>query len=213
MSTTEVFLETGYNFEESEISIWMDKYNDVFSNFDIRPYTERSLSNDFLTEVQKLSSRKQRGEIKLKFYVLEDQRDQELENIIAASLGSHFKQITKELKTEHKQILRKGYLFLASGFALISFIFLLTLVPTGKEYMNGIILILEPVGWFTTWTGLDFIFQNSRKNKPAIDFNIKMAASKITFSSLGVAQESDSDSIVPKQKSVIPLDNNNLRVA
>ena len=213
MSSTEVFLETDHNFEDSEISIWMDKYNDVFSNFDPRPFSERSLSDDFITEVQKLSSRKQRGEIKLKFHVLEDQRDRELENIIAVSLSSHFNQVTQELKTEHKQILRKGYLFLASGFALISFIFLLTLVPRGKEYMNGIILILEPVGWFTTWTGLDFIFQNSRKNKPAIDFNIKMAASKITFSSLGVAQETDADTFVPKQKSIIPLDNNNLRVA
>ena len=67
--------------------------------------------------------------------------------------------------------------------------------------------MLEPIGWFTTWTGLDYIFQISRKEKNAIDFNTKMAQASIAFSSLNEEQDAG------KQKTVIPLDNQNLRVA
>jgi hypothetical protein len=36
-----------------EISIWLDSYNDIFSDFDSRPFSERTVSDDFLSEVRK----------------------------------------------------------------------------------------------------------------------------------------------------------------
>lgn len=36
------------------ISIWLDTYDDIFSDFDYRQFSEKALSDDFLTELQKM---------------------------------------------------------------------------------------------------------------------------------------------------------------
>lgn len=188
---------------EPEISIWIDKYDDVFSEFDSRPFSDRALSDDFLREVRKMTSEKSKGMIRLKFHVMEDERNEESEAIILNNLNKHFHHIADELKNEQKEARKKGYMLLGSGSMLILFIFFLTTLSEKAAYLNGIILMLEPVGWFTTWTGMDYVFQISKKEKSALDFNSKMAFAKISFSSFDTNP----------QKTVIPLDNQNLRVA
>ncbi len=191
-----------------EICIWIDRYDDVFSEFDSRPFSDRALSDDFLREVQKMTMQNPtRGAVRLKFAVMEDQRNADSESIIINNLNQHFRHITDDLKKEQNAIRRRGFLFIGFGFVMISFIFLLTTMEEANSYLKGIILMLEPIGWFTTWTGLDHIFQISRKEDNAIDFNTKMAQASIAFSSLGEEQDTG------KQKTVIPLDNQNLRVA
>ena len=44
-----------------DISIWLDNYDDIFSGFDPKPYSERVLSDDFLTEVGKVCKEKDEG--------------------------------------------------------------------------------------------------------------------------------------------------------
>ena len=150
-----------------------------------------------------MTSERAGKEIKLKFHVMEDQRNEESEEIIISNLNKHFNHIVDELKAEQQKTLRRGYTFMGIGFVLILVIFLLTTVSEKANYLNGIILMLEPVGWFTTWTGLDCVFQISGKEKSAIDFNRKMAQAKIAFTSMENTT----------QKTVIPLDSQNLRVA
>ena len=38
--------------EMSEISLILDTYDDMFSSFDPRPYSQRALSEDFLSEAK-----------------------------------------------------------------------------------------------------------------------------------------------------------------
>ncbi len=205
----EVTEESGMLGQEPEICIWIDKYDDVFSEFDSRPFSDRALSDDFLREVRKMTSEKSKGEIRLKFHVMDDQRNPESESIILNNLNKHFRHIADELKVEQRETLKRGYLFMGFGSLLILGIFFLTTISETAKYLDGIILLLEPVGWFTTWTGLDYVFQISRKEKSSIDFNSKMAQAKIAFSSFDAAQ----DATGSRQKTVIPLDNQNLRVA
>jgi hypothetical protein len=195
--------------EQPEISIWIDKYDDVFSEFDSRPFSERALSDDFLREVRKMASEKQTNEIKLKFHILDDQRNSDSEAIIINNLTKHFSHIAEALKSEKRETLRTGYMLLGAGFLMIIFLFFVTTLTAKSAYLNGISLMLEPVGWFMTWTGLDHVFQISNKNKSSLDFNSKMAIAEITFSSFSAVENGDE----AKQKSVIPLDNNNLRIA
>lgn len=192
-----------------EICIWIDKYDDVFSEFDSRPFSDRALSDDFLREVRKMTSENASREIRLKFHVMEDKRSVESETIIITNLNKHFRHIADELKKVQNETRRKGYMFMGFGFVLISVIFLLTTIAETTSYLKGLILMLEPIGWFTTWTGLDYVFQISRKEKSAIDFNTKMAQATIGFSSLDDTQ----DATGARQKTVIPLDGQNLRVA
>lgn len=197
---------------DPEISIWIDKYDDVFSEFDSRPFTDRALSDDFLREVHKMASGKQAGKVQLKFHLLDDNRNSESESIITYNLQAHFNHIVEDLKEEKRQILKKGYWLLGLGFILILFIFYLTTISSETAYLHGVILMLEPVGWFLTWTGLDQVFQTSRKNKVELDFNLKMASAEIMFCSFGLNVTENSIEQA-KPKTVIPMDQNNLRVA
>ena len=42
--------ETEKLLQQSEISLLLDSYDDIFSDFDPRPYNQRALSQDFLAE-------------------------------------------------------------------------------------------------------------------------------------------------------------------
>jgi hypothetical protein len=192
---------------EPEINLWIDKYSDVYSEFDTRPFTERALSDDFIQEVRKMTALQPSKNIILKFNVLEDQQDESSEEAIIQSLNRHFAKMAKELREERWQIMKRGYCMLGAGSLLILVLFFITTIPQIHElkYLEGMILMAEPMGWFLTWTGLDLVFQNTRNSKATLEFNEKMAKASVSFSSLAAQGR--------KHKSVIPLDNNNLRVA
>ncbi len=69
----------------SEISIILDTYDDIFSDFDPRPYSERALSDDFLIEANKASRDKASGQIELIFLIPQKMRNIESENLIKSS--------------------------------------------------------------------------------------------------------------------------------
>ena len=38
--------------EKAEVGLRLEKYDDIFSDFDVRPYSARALSVDFLEEIK-----------------------------------------------------------------------------------------------------------------------------------------------------------------
>ena len=73
---------------KSELSIWLDDNDDVFSDFDSRPINERSLSDDFLAEVRKMVREKPTGAIELKLLIPANKRKKELEAMVVKNLQS-----------------------------------------------------------------------------------------------------------------------------
>ncbi len=43
---------------KARLSIWLDIYDDIFSDFDSRPFHERALSDDFIHEAKKMAKEK-----------------------------------------------------------------------------------------------------------------------------------------------------------
>ncbi|MBL0308259.1 MAG: hypothetical protein IPP77_00715 [Bacteroidetes bacterium] len=196
----------------SEISIWIDKYDDVFSDFDSRTYSERVLSTDFLTEVRKMVVNQPKSDVKFTFRLMDNQRDLSTEAIIMENIRIHFNRIAVGIQEEMIALRNKGYFMTSGGFALsIALVFLSTSVEHIR-YINHIPMVLEPIAWFTTWTGLDHIFQLSRKDKPTYEFNKKMVSAEITFHSLEAPEAASTGTHGPTQKKVIPF-GNNLRIA
>src|SRR3989338_5447495 len=74
----------------SQISLWLDTYDDIFSDFDPRHYSERALSDDFLIEAKKASLDKEGGHIELQFLVPQKIRNVKHESIIKQRLRAHF---------------------------------------------------------------------------------------------------------------------------
>ncbi|HLG24568.1 MAG TPA: hypothetical protein VI564_06595 [Candidatus Nanoarchaeia archaeon] len=166
----------------SEISILLDNYDDIFSDFDPRPYSERSLSDDLLNEARKASRDKNTGRLELRFLISEKMRDVKLEATIKKRLHEHFERHSKILNSEIRQS-RVNAVFL--GFAGIT-------VMLGATYVDGIsggfmsrflFVLLEPAGWFITWFALDKLFYVSETKSGESDFYHKMSKCEVIFAS------------------------------
>ena len=168
----------------SEISLWLDTYDDIFSDFDPRPYSERALSDDFLSEAKKASKEKTSGRIELRFIVPGEQRNNDLEVIIRKRLHEHFRKHAIQLEEGAKMLQRRGVITAASGFVLMMMASYISWKRSDSFIYSMLMTVLEPSGWFITWFGLDQLFYTSNQRKPDLEFYRKMAKCDIEFISL-----------------------------
>jgi len=166
---------------KSELSIWLDRYEDIFSDFDSRPFSERTLSDDFIIEAKKMAKEKSTGAIELKLLMPAQLRQKNTEEIIIKSLHVHFRRFAHLLKDEMKQAKKKGFLLCVLGFSImIGAVYFAGLAE--KNFLNNALrVIMEPAGWFFVWTGFDLIFYLSRKKKSEFNFMDRMAHAEIKF--------------------------------
>lgn len=169
--------------EMSEISLWLDTYDDIFSDFDPRSYAQRALSDDFLNEAKKASKEKSNGVVELKFLVPSNTRSLDKEIVIKKRLREHFKKHYNLLHKETIDLKKRGGLLVAAGL-------LITLTATTISTFgfikyaflsNFLVVALEPGGWFLMWTGLDLIFSTLKQKDQNIEFYDKMSKCRIVF--------------------------------
>jgi hypothetical protein len=166
----------------SEISLWLDSYDDIFSDFDPRPYSQRALSDDFLTETKKASRDKASGSIQLSFLVPKDKRNAQHENLIKKRLRDHFKKHYIIFQKDIYKQVREGLIYVVSGIILMfttTYIFFKN--PNESLLLSFLVTFLEPAGWFLFWQGLMLVIFESRVKKPDMEFYEKMAKSEIDF--------------------------------
>lgn len=168
-----------------EIELILDSYDDLFSDFDPRPYHSRSLSNDFLLETKYASKDKFADHIILKFIVPKKYRNLIHEKLIERRLKEHFVKHLKEKARELRGLKKSGLLFIAFGVALMSLAYLLHsgTLPFNTIAQNLTLIIAEPGGWFLFWIGGEKFVYGIRENRPDYEFYKKMSQSKIAFSS------------------------------
>ena len=81
---------------EGNISLILEEYNDIFSDFDPRPYEHKALSDDFLTECRKAARDKDVHELELRLLMPKEIRNLDDEAKIKHRLHEHFhKHFTK----------------------------------------------------------------------------------------------------------------------
>ena len=76
--------------ETEEISIRLESFDDIFSDFDMRGFDKRALSVDFLDEIKRASLDKDESGIELALYAPEKERDESKEGTIKERLSAHF---------------------------------------------------------------------------------------------------------------------------
>lgn len=166
---------------KSEIALWLDTYEDLFSDFDPRPFAQRAVSVDFLDEIKRASRDKASGQIELRFLIPKDLRKESEEAQIKKRLKEHFKKHADETKKELSKTMKKGLSIASLGFI---FMFLAVLVHyyIYTELLQIILTTLfEPAGWFLMFYGFDMAFYTARAKNPEVDFNEKMSKADITF--------------------------------
>jgi len=180
---------TLYNAQEmkkvlqtSELALWLDDYNDLFSDFDPRPYSQRSLSDDFLLEMNKAIRNRNNDTFELKFLLSEKLRNHSKEQIIIKRLREHFTRHYHTLLKDKKKVIRRGIILVLIGILVMLLGgFIRTFFLDKHVMFNFIIILVEPAGWFLFWEGLNKTIYDNNKIKPNLDFYHKMSKSKIKF--------------------------------
>ena len=164
--------------KEKNISLILNDYNDIFSDFDPRSFSSRALSDDFLAECKK-ASRDKEGSIELRFLVPKKKREQKSEYEIKKRLREHFEKHYKEKEGEIKAIRNQGIRWFLLGTLLI---FSETIIfELDGFFFNLLKVVLEPAGWFSFWEGLGKILIVTDEKSPERKFYKKMAEANIEF--------------------------------
>jgi len=167
----------------SEISLWLDDYDDLFSDFDPRSYSQRTLSDDFLSEAKKASRDKDPNKLEIRFLIAENKRDAKNEAVIKKRLHEHFNKHAALLLNEIKTARNKS--IVAAFFGIMMML--------GATYINSLepatfasrflFVLLEPAGWFVTWFALERLFYTTERKNAEYKFYHKMSKCGIIFSS------------------------------
>jgi hypothetical protein len=174
--------ETSSNSDE--ILLWIDSYDDIFSDFDSRPYYQRALSQDFIHEAKAASVDKPLVGTKMRFIIPANKRDPGSEKRIKHRLSEHFSKHFYMAKKEKRRVVNAGIMFLVFGLmsmfsgAMISLKF-----GDSGVFFYFLVILLEPAGWFLCWEGLNQLVFDTKHHTPDVDFYRKMANCEIHFSS------------------------------
>jgi hypothetical protein len=101
------------------ISLVLDSYDDIFSDFDPRPYSEKPLSDDFLIECKRAARDKEAG-LELRLLVPKQKRNIYEEAKIKKRLKNHFQKHFHEKAKEIKALKREGFIWFFIG-AIVMF--------------------------------------------------------------------------------------------
>jgi len=167
----------------AQISLALDRFDDIFSDFDPRPYTKRGLSDDFLAEAKKAAKEKDSGIIELFISMPADKRDLQTEVVIKKRLREHFKSQFIKIEKDINTIKRHGAILVFFGIIFMMIATYLYTFESRHLTLNMLIVVFEPAGWFMTWFGLDHIIYMAKDKKSDLNFYQRMSKCKITFDS------------------------------
>jgi hypothetical protein len=166
---------------EGNISLILDGYDDIFSDFDPRPYGEKALSDDFLSECRRAVRDKDEHNLELRLLVPHLKRDLGSEATIKHRLKSHFTKHYHEKEQELKRIRAGGVPWFVVGMlCMLVAAYLYGLGGSGFGY-QVLLIAFEPAGWFAFWVGLEQIFFGAKEKQPEHEFYRKMAHVEIEF--------------------------------
>lgn len=162
--------------ESQQISLRLEQYDDIFSDFDLRPYSHRALSSDFLEEIKRASRDKSNEGIDLALYIPEAARNPAQEPVIIERLSAHFKKHYLMVKKEKRNVLGLGIGMVVLGvICMILATYVVFEDPSHSVGLSFLVVFLEPAAWFLLWEGMDQIIFTSKNVQPELDFYRKMS--------------------------------------
>jgi hypothetical protein len=167
--------------ELAEVSILLDSYDDIFSDFDPSAYSERTLSDDFIIQAKKFYRNKSGNKMSLRLLLPENKRKEQEEKVIVKRLHSYFKSVHQALESEVKKANIRGLIFTLTGAIIMIAASYISFMKSEKYHVHFLLVLFEPAGWFLLWTGFEHLANSSKETKKDIDFYSKMTKSEIKF--------------------------------
>jgi hypothetical protein len=162
------------------VTIQIDGYDDIFSDFDPRPFPERNISDDFLNEIKKVVRESDEAVNELRFLVPAAKRSESSEPLIARRLHAYFRKGMAACTGQRRVRVRRGAAFMLAGILLMSAAGFVSAQNSPHFLMHTMLAVCEPAGWFLTWTGLEHLAGN-RRESPELEFFRKLSRSKVFF--------------------------------
>lgn len=189
-----------------EITIAIDSWDDVFSDFDPSPIDQRILSEDFLSELKKRYRETQRGNFIITIYAPALLKDDLTEKLVTKRLKQYFRFRYLSISKEVMTAIRKGFIFVIGGIVSLSVLTLLTyfkmLERLALELMG---IILMPLGWFGIWEGFSRIIEPTPLLKQEQELFAKLSHASIKFKyaetdSVSIQTSESKPSVIVKQE-------------
>lgn len=170
---------------QANISLVLDSYDAIFSDFDPRSYSERMVSDDFISECKRAVHDK-RELNQLRLLIPSHLRKPTEELKIKKRLKEHFRKHLLEEEKEIRAIKKEGTRWLILGSVILVLSTLLyeykNLAYTGLRFLVDFLFVIsQPAGWFTFWEGLGKIFIVAKEHTPDYEFYKKMQNIEIYF--------------------------------
>jgi hypothetical protein len=165
----------------SFMDIWMDGYNDIFSDFDPAPYSKRAISADFVEEVMRRTSEEHDEDIELRMSVPQAMRSQKTETIIKKRLREYFLLKKKKYEQLVKNERTKGVIYFVGGFLMLSSFIVLEIFLAQHVAVKLLAAVMAPFGWFGVWEGTSHLLEGPEKFSSKKDFYTKLAKAKFEF--------------------------------
>lgn len=142
----------------AELSLWLDTYDDIYSDFDSRHYVRRRISEDFLHELRmELKYRKDHSP-DLVLLLPQEVRQENEERVIADSLNDFFTLRYHYHKEKCNQKMNNVVILFISGIVVILLNSWISYKAGASFLIIGLRILLEPAGWFLFWAAFDFLF-------------------------------------------------------
>ncbi len=167
--------------EQLNISLIIDTYDDIFSDFDPRPYHERALSEDFLVEVRRRHIPHKKGGLEVRFLVPDSVRDIRVEAVIKRRLKGYFKDEERMSSKKIFDMVKRGYVYLTIGALVLLGTAFVGISFGDNIYARVIDLLLAPAGWFGMWEGISMIVKHDENLETLLDLDEKLADASFVF--------------------------------
>ena len=146
-----------------QISIAIDTWDDVFSDFDPRPIKDRMLSEDFIVELKKRYRETKKGDFVIEILAPVDLCNPNTERSVIQRLKRDFKHRSLQKRKELSKLRRRGTVFVLFGIFFLTALTLLTYYKLVSKLAIEILgIIFMPLGWFGIWEGFSKIVDPSR---------------------------------------------------
>ncbi|MDO8339913.1 MAG: hypothetical protein Q7T16_04625 [Candidatus Burarchaeum sp.] len=165
-----------------DISIALDTYDDIYSDFDPRPHAEREISADLLKELERRTHTDVKGNFEIRFFMPKALRDEKAESRIIRRLRTYFLGEVKDFEQKDKRRRRSGINFMVAGLAaLFGYAYIANLPEVIGQLASFIEVLLVPFGWFSMWVGLERLVQEKDAYAHELDFYQKLSKANYMF--------------------------------
>lgn len=141
----------------ADINLWLDAYDDIYSDFDSRHFRNRRISEDFLVELQIEMKYQSQNASNIILFLPQEQRNETTEKVIISSLKDFFNRQFHFHGEKCNKKLKKGIFFLALGIVVLGVNSWIIYRIAESFSMIVLRVLLEPGGWFLLWAGFDFL--------------------------------------------------------